>query len=246
MSCCSSQRDPTVALSIKLQGSRISHAEIECGRPHSFMILHPDSGQCLFLVAEDHEEFLKWFSEATKCGKHVVTDNSSEKSTSSSLFYAIPTDVSDMKLSYRNLVSEDDSSNISETSSTASFKTNFDQLQHGGFLLKASHSGKWKQRFCLVKDGFFHIQRSSTDKVPIVSLSLHSCSLELICVTQSSQYPCQFRLNPSKSGKCHILAALTEADMYCWLSALRKTTSEKMSTLGKGGDEGTSGNAVCP
>lgn len=244
LSCCISQRDPTLALSIQLPGSRISYADAECGRPHSFKISHPESGQCLFLVAEDSEEFFKWFSDVTRGGRQLVSDDSSTNPSPTVSHYSIPMDVGDMKLSCRSLLSEDDTSSISETSSMASFQSNYDRLQHSGILLKASHTGKWKQRHCVVKDGFLHIHRSSTDKVPIVSLSLHSCSLELISITQSCQYPCQFKLNPSKSGKCHTFAALTESDMYSWISALRKASCEKMPAFGKSGNEGASGNSV--
>lgn len=241
LSCYISQRDLTLTLSIQLQGSRVSYAETECFRPHSFKVLHPESGQCLFLAAEDNEEFFKWFSEVTRGGKQVVADESSGTFIS---FYEIPTDSRDIQFAHRSILSEDDSGSISESSSTTSFQPNCDGLQHSGILLKASHTGKWKQRYCLVKDGCLHIYRSSAEKVPIISLSLNSCSLELISISQSCQYPCQFKLNPARSVKCHTFAALTESDMYGWISALRKASFD-ISTLGKSGDEGTPGNSVC-
>ena len=239
LSCYISQHDLTLTLSMQLQGSRISSCETECHRPYSFKMSHPESGQCLFVAAEDSANFVKWFSEVSKGGRQIVSD--------SDMFYEIPTDVSDMKLAPTRIVSEDDnSSSFSGSSNTiASLQSNLDGVQQSGILMKASHTGKWKQRYCLVKDGFLYIQHSSSDAVPIVSLPLYSCSLELISIAQSCQFPCQFKLNPAKSGKCHTFAALTESDMYSWISALRKASCEKVESSKRSGDEGTAGNTVC-
>ena len=243
MSCYISQRDLTLTLSIDLHGSRISYADAECLRPHSFKIFHPDSGQSLFLAAEDNNEFVRWFSEVTKKGREVISDDCSTNTGPFASFFELPMKVEHVTIEKQS-ISEDDSS-VSETSSMASLvPLSTDRPHHRGVLMKASHTGKWKKRCCLVDDGILHISRSFNDKVPIITLPLQSCSLELLSVSSNSQYSCQFKLKSYKSEKSHTFAALNEPEMYSWIGAIRKASCEKAIVSERSEDDNGHGNLV--
>lgn len=218
ISCYISQRDLTLTLSIQLQGSRVAESELECQRKHSFKVLHVESGQCLYFAADKHEEFLRWFSEITRSGHQVVSDDASSPFVS---FYAIPKYFDEMQSKRLSVVSEGASSNISDGSTTASGLPIQTSIFYRGQLLKASHTGKWKQRYCVVNDGNMNIFHSALEKSSITSLPLHGISLELISTSRSSKYEYQFKLNPTGVGKCHTFAAPSETEMYAWVSALR-------------------------
>lgn len=230
VSCYISQRDLTLALSIQLLGSRIMDAGVECQRKHSFSILHTESGQHLYFAADNYEEFYQWFSEITRGGQHVLSDDSSDSPFLS--YYSIPKEIQVKRLS---VVSEgDSSSNISESSTVASGSAD-QSLSVGAFyrgdILKSSHTGKWKQRYCIVKNGFLNIFHYSSEKSPITSIPLYGCSLELISVSSSSQHKFQFKLNPATGDKSHTFAASSETEMYTWISALRDASLEVTSSV---------------
>ncbi len=226
ISCYISQRDLTLTLSIQLPGSRVAEAEIECHRKHSFKVLHVESGQCLYFAAEDHEEFFRWFSEVTKFGEQIVSDDSTTVVGPFTTYYAIPKDCHVIHHNRLSVVSEGGSSNVSESSvvnteqpSTSTF--------YRGELRKASHTGKWKKRYCVVQDGHLNIYHNSEEKSSITSISLSGCSLELVGAAQTSQYKYLFKLNPIESGKSHTFAAPSETELYAWVSALRDTICER-------------------
>ena len=208
--CYISQRDLTLTLSIQLKGSRVTEAEIECQRMHSFKILHVESGQCLYFAADSHEDFFQWFSEITKKGHQVASDDLFGPS------YAIPNDREVLKR--LSVVSEGGSSNVSDSSSTSLPPT---AMYYRGILMKSSHTGKWKQRYCVASDGCMNVYHSSADKVPITSIPLYGVSLELISTPRNTNNEYQFKLNPAGVGKYHTFSAPSETEMYAWVSALR-------------------------
>ena len=220
ISCYISQRDLTLTLSIQLQGARVSDSELECQRKHSFKILHVDSGQCLYFAADNNDEFLQWFSEITKKGHQVSADDHFGPS------YVIPSDPELLKR--LSVVSEGGSSNVSDGSSTSlpqPCTNSSNTVFYRGMLLKSSHTGKWKQRYCVATDGCMSIFHSSTEKLPITSIPLHGISLELISTSRNSRNEFQFKLNPIGAGKCHTFAAPSETEMYAWISGLRDASS---------------------
>ena len=231
LSCYISQRDLTLTLSIDLHGSRISYANGECHRPHSFKIFHPDSGQCLFLAAEDNSDLNKWFSEITKDGREMIPDDSMDSGPFMSV-YELPK-VSAVR-------KQSTSSGTPDVAPLAASK----QPLYKGVLMKATHTGKWKKRCCQVEDGVLHVSRSFMDKVPIITLPLESCSLELLSVSSNVQYSCQFKLKPSKSDKTHTFATTNESDLYGWIGAIRKASCEQPISLDKRDDGKGNGNSV--
>lgn len=230
IACCISQRDLTLALSIQLQGSRVAESDLECQRKHSFKVLHVESGQCLYFAADNQEDFFQWFSEITKYGHQVLSEDSD---TFGSLrhFYFIPKDADGVHFKRLSVVSEGGSSNFSEGSTNALSDATL--VFYRGELLKASHTGKWKQRYCVVNGGFLNLFRSSKENSPIVSITLRGISLELISTSQSSKNEYQFKLNPSNDGKSHTFAAPSETEMYAWISALRDASCVPLSSTGE-------------
>lgn len=211
--CYISQRDLTLTLSIQLKGSRVAEAEMECRRKYSFKVLHVESGQCLYFAADSHEEFLQWFSEITKKGHQVFSDDLFGSS------YAIPGDREELKR--LSVVSEGGSSNVSDSSSTSFPQTSYNTVFYRGVLMKSSHTGRWKQRYCVATDGCMIVYHSSAEKVPITSIPLRGVSLELISTPRNSSNEYQFKLNSTGAGKCHTFSAPSETEMYAWVSALR-------------------------
>lgn len=220
ISCYISQRDLTLTLSIQLQGSKVAESEIECQRKHSFKILHVESGQCLFFAADSHEDFFRWFSEITKNGHHVISDDSSSAFGPFLSYYSIPKDSNELSFKRLSVVSEGGSSNVSDSSGTIVPHSTGNSVFYRGQLLKASHTGKWKQRYCVVSDGFMSMFHSSLEKSPITSIPLQGISLELT-TTHDSKNEYQFKINPSGAAKCYMFAAPNETEMYAWISALR-------------------------
>lgn len=234
IACYISQRDLTLALSIQLQGSRVAESELECQRKHSFKVLHVESGQCLYFAADNHEEFFRWFSEITRYGHQVICDDSDSTFGQSVHFYFIPKGAGGVHFKRLSVVSEGGSSNFSEGSTTALTKSSAaTSIFYRGDLLKASHTGKWKQRYCVVNGGFLSVFRTSKENSPIIAIPLHGISLELISTLQSAQNEYQFKLNPSSDGKSHTFAAPCETEMYAWVSALRDASCIQVSALGE-------------
>ncbi len=216
LSCYIGEHDGTLTLSIDLHGSKISHADGECLRMNSLKVLHSDSGQCIYLAAEKSTDFVKWFSEITKNGREVLSDNSSLVSGPFVSVYELP---SDEKCKYTSHTSKGESPSIKHSSA---------KLLHSGVLMKGSHTGKWKKRCCSVGENVLHISKSFSDKVPIITLPLESCSLELLSISSSNKYSCQFKLKPYKSDKTHTFACESESDLYVWIDAIRKASCAKL------------------
>ena len=225
ISCYISQRDLTLTLSVQLQGSKIAESEFECQRKNSFKVLHVESKQCLYFAADNHEEFFRWFREITKCGHQVVSDHSDAIFGPCMHYYSIPKNASDVKMKRLSVVSEGSSSNFSEGKPS-------NTIFYRGDLLKSSHTGKWKQRYCIVNDGLLNIYHSSKETSPIISISLQGVSLELISTSRSSKNEYQFRLNPTNDGKSHTFAAPSETEMYAWISALRDASCNQLTSVG--------------
>ena len=227
---------------------RVAEAEFECHRKHSFKVLHVESGQCLYFAADDHEEFFRWFAEVTKGGEQVLCNDSATVAGSFVAYnFNSKDDNSTMKFRRLSVLSEGGSSNASEgstVSSSQSHATVSNGIFYRGELMKASHTGKWKQRYCVVKDGFLSIYHSSVEKSPITSITLYGCSLELVSTAHNSPNEYQFKLNPAEVGKSHTFAAPSETEMYAWVSALRDATCVKPVSLGEekknGGDSSVS------
>lgn len=213
----------------------MAESEMECQRKHSIKVLHMESGQCLYFAADNHEDFFRWFSEITTYGHQVVSDDSDTTFGPFVQFYFIPKDAGGVTFRRLSVVSEGGSSNFSEGSATALTKSS--SILYRGELLKASHTGKWKQRYCVINGSFLSIFHSSTESSPIISLPLCGISLELINTTQSSKDEYQFKLNPNNGGKSHTFSAPSETEMYAWVSALRDGSCIPMSSVGEKNSE---------
>ena len=208
----------------------MAEAELECQRRYSFKVFHVESGQCLYFAADDHSEFFRWFSQITQGGEQVVSDDS----TGPFLTYYVVAKDGFTQSRRLSILSEGGSSNVSEGSTTTlpvRPPGNLNGALYRGELMKSSHTGKWKRRYCIVKDGYLNVYRSSTDKSPVTSITLHGCSLELVSTLRGSQNEFQFKLNPTDAGKCHTFAAPSETEMYTWVSALRDASYCKPSSV---------------
>ena len=232
MSCYISRRDFTLALSIPLKGSRINEAALECKREHSFKVWHIESGQCLFFAAENANELKKWFDHVTQGAEHTIPDNISVGSSSAPFvgFFYIPDDkkMADHSNSASHLnelaVRVDDRPAITVQCPSPS------SVFYRGALKKQAHTGKWKDRFCIIRTGSLCLFHNTSEKNPIASIALHGCSLELISVPPGSEHQYIFKLNPGAEGgssKSHTFAAPNETEMFAWVSALRDSSHEK-------------------
>ena len=213
ISCYISQRDLTLTLSVSLQGSKVAESEPECQRKNSFKVFHIESRQYLYFAADSLDEFSRWFQEITKYGQ-VASDSAVGPCMQ---YYYIPKNV-EMK-----------GGTFKFTKGKPS-NSNFDQ----GYLLKSSHTGKWKQRYCFVNDGLLNINHPFKENSFIISIPLHGVSLELISTLHSSKNKYQFRLNPARlsDGKSHIFAAPSEIEMYAWINALRAASCIPLTSIG--------------
>ena len=232
ISCYISRRDFTLALSIPLKGSRITEATLECKRDHSFKVWHIESGQCLFFAAENGDELLKWFNHITKGAEHTIPDNVSVGSNSGPFvgFFYVPDN--------KQVV---DHTNSSSRLNELAVNVADDQTQpaimvhapspasvfYRGKLKKLAHTGKWKDRYCIIKNGHLNIYHSATERSPITSIALQGCSLELSSVPVGSEHQFLFKLNPQGGSKSHTFAAPNETEMFAWVSALRDSSQEK-------------------
>ena len=232
ISCYISRRDFTLALSIPLKGSRINEATLECKRDHSFKVWHIESGQCLFFAAENGDELLKWFNHVTQGAEHTIPDNVSVDSNSGPFvgFFYVPDD--------KQVV---DHTNSASRLNELAVNVADDQTQpaimvqapspasvfYRGKLKKQAHTGKWKDRYCVIKSGHLNIYHSASEKSPITSIALQGCSLELLSVPVGSEHQFLFKLNPQGGSKSHTFAAPNETEMFAWVSALRDSSQEK-------------------
>ena len=232
ISCYISRRDFTLALSIPLKGSRITEATLECKRDNSFKVWHIESGQCLFFAAENGGELQKWFSHVTHGAEHTIPDNVSVGSNSGPFvgFFYVPDD--------KQIV--DHSNSVSRLNELA---VNVDNqapqpaitvqapspasVFYRGELKKLAHTGKWKDRYCVIKNGHLNIFHSSSEKSPITSIALQGCSLELSSIPPGCEHQFLFKLNPQGDSKSHTFAAPNETEMFAWVSALRDSSQEK-------------------
>lgn len=232
ISCYISRRDFTLALSIPLKGSRITESALECKREHSFKVWHIESGQCLFFAAENGNELQKWLSHVTHGAEHTIPDNVSVGSNSGPFvgFFYIPDDkqVADHSnsTSRLNAVSVG-GEGIGDQPAIMVQSPSPKSVFYRGELKKQAHTGKWKNRYCIIRDGSLHIYHTSSEKSPITSISLRGCSLELISVPANSEHLYLFKLNPESSQKSHTFAAPNETEMYAWVSALRDSSIER-------------------
>ena len=231
ISCYISRKDVTLALSIPLKGSRITEATLESKRDHSFKVWHIESGQCLFFAAENATELQKWFDHVTHGAEHTIPDNVSVGSNSGPFvgFFYIPGDkkMSDHSTSASRLneltveFDKDSGPAITVQCPTPS------GVFYRGELKKLASTGKWKDRYCLVKSGSLNIYHNTTEKTPITSIGLQGCSLELISIPSSSEHQFIFKLNPTGGSKSHTFAAPNETEMFAWVSALRDSAHER-------------------
>lgn len=220
ISCYISQRDLTLTLAIPLQGSRISEAAFECKREHSFKVWHLESGQCLYFAADNYEEVQLWFTMVTKGAQNVLADDNTPATPFvATVFETLPTDLPSRQLSHSSEVSVTD---LENSSTNAHSDAAFD-----GQLMKFSHNGKWKNRYCVVKQATLVVYRTSSDTDPVMSFPLPGCSLELVPEKESQQFV--FTLHPWSSSKTHTFAAATDAAMFQWISVLRECLQQKPS-----------------
>ena len=232
ISCFISQRDLTLALSIQLKGSRIAEAAPECHREFSFKVLHLESGQCLYFAADDVSEFQRWFTEIVKGAEQTILEDS--EITGPFVGYYYHPKESNLKHHSSNptlaTITQTEGGDIFSNGGGSSAHQPIpgsNSVFYRGKLKKSSHTGKWKDRYCVIKTGGLYIYRNVSEKVPITSIPLYGCSIELVSVPRDSQYQYLFKLNPTSAGKSHTFAAPNETEMYAWASALRDTSSEK-------------------
>lgn len=222
ISCYISKNDLTLTLSIQLRGSRVAEAIQECRRDYSFKIWHLESGQCLFFAADDNIEYGSWFKEVTKGAEYVVPlDAGISNSPLSAPFYHFAKDVSDSSPSQRSsrssIASLPEIDNASLENATTS-NSGSAILQRGN--LKKLSQNKWKDRYCLIRDGMLHIYNTSTEKSLLSSVPLQGCRVELVNVPNEEVHRFTFRVAAS-SGKSHMFSASSEQEMYTWAITLQ-------------------------
>ena len=252
VNCYINQTDLTLTMSISLIGSQISESSAEASRPHSFKVWHMETGQCIFFAADNGLEFHKWFT--------VVTQNAEKILAGQQVVYFIVPG-SDLKVKsfhvrqrsnslptspIEKVPVEDSGSVASGNTGHSSSDTPVGGTFYRGQLKKASnsHSGKWKERYCVVKDGQLSLYHHPGDKSAITSIELSGCSIELINVPRSSAQKLVFKLHPSAGEKTHTFAAPSETEMYAWVSAIRdssyETHTRSQTELSTGGSNSSS------
>ena len=228
ISCFISQKDQTLTLSIQLRGSRVAEASYECRREHAFKVWHLESGQCLYFAADDGDEYKKWLREITKGAEYIVSSDDLPTPLPTPFFYfpketsATPTgdQASPSLVSSRSSnISEGDNVSVG-SSTTGRSSASQGSIHHKGDLKKLSQSGKWKDRYCLIKECTLHIYHNSSEKTPLTALPLQSCSIELLNMPHEQALQYVFRVIPV-SGKSQSFAASSEQDMYSWITAVR-------------------------
>lgn len=231
ISCYISKNDLTLTLSIQLRGSRVADAIHECRRDFSFKIWHLESGQCLFFAADDSIEYGSWFKEVTKGAEYVVPlDAGISNSPLSAPFYHYTKDVSDSSPSQRS--SRSSIASLPEIDSAAfdnaaSSNSGSAIVQRGN--LKKLSQNKWKDRYCLIKDGMLHIYNTSTEKSLLSSVPLQGCRVELVNVPNEEVHCFTFRVAVS-SGKSHMFSASSEQEMYAWAITLQDSSHNSLES----------------
>lgn len=232
IACYISQRDLTLTLSILLRGSRISEASHECRRENSFMVWHMESGQCLFFAADDVQEFSKWFREVTRGAEQIIVEDPFTHIPVPCYFFPKDAATSHSQDSSRSSVvsagASDDNVSIS-SSNTGRSSSSQALIFHQGELKKQSQGGKWKDRYCFIKDCILFVYSSSTDKTPITAATLQGCSVELVDMPPDEVQRYAFRIVPT-SGKSHTFAATSEQEMFTWVSALKDCSHARPPT----------------
>ena len=221
VSCYISQRDITLTLMIPLLGSRVSEASVECQRQYSFKVWHLESGQCLFFAADHQEDFDRWFNMVIK-GAECVLDESATVPVVA-FFYFSKSGVSSQGRPspvQGSLPEEEDNSSVGSSQTEKSSGSQSSGLQHSGDLKKLSQSGKWKDRFVLIRDCTLYVYGSSANKSPSFSIPLQGCSLELVGERRGQVQPFSFRV-VALAGKPHTFAAANESEMFGWVTAVR-------------------------
>ena len=231
ISCYVGRKDFTLALSIPLKGSRITEATLECKRDNSFKVWHIESGQCLFFAAESSAELQKWYNHVTQGAEHSIPDNVSVGSNSGPFvgFFYVPDDKK--PADHSNSASRLNDLSIQLDGQLGPAITvqcpTPSSVSYRGALKKQAHTGKWKDRYCVIRNGNLNIFHNSTEKSPITSIALQGCSLELISVPPGSEHQYIYKLNPASGSKSHTFAAPNETEMFAWVSALRDSAHER-------------------
>lgn len=237
VNCYINQTDLTLTMSVTLPGSQISEATSrESGRSHCFKVWHMETGQCIFFAAENEREFAQWFTVMTQNADQLPTP---QQAGAKVVFFVVPGLILKVKSFHIRQRSNslpasplDDGPGL-DTGSTASINNgssdNTITTFYRGHLKKASSSGKWKERYCVVKDGQLSLYHNQGDKAAITSIDLAGCSIELVSVPRSSAYKLVFKVKLSGSDKTHTFAAPSETEMYAWISALRDSSCESRS-----------------
>ncbi len=241
INCFINQTDLTLTMSVILPGSQISEASAaESSRLHCFKVWHMETGQCIFFAADNEREFTQWFTVVTQNADQLPTP---QQAGAKVVFFVMPGSILKVKSFHVRQRSNSlpasplDEGPGRDTGSTASINTGQGSSDtpvstfYRGHLKKASnsHSGKWKERYCVVKDGQLSLYHNQGDKSAITSLDLAGCSIELVSVPRSSAYKLVFKLNLLNSDKTHMFAAPSETEMYAWISALRDSSCESRS-----------------
>lgn len=241
--CYISQQDHTLTLSIQLEGSRIAKASYECRREHTFKVWHVESGQCLYFAADSRNEFEKWLQEITKGAELIVPEGAPSHFAVAFYYHHKDTASGDTpspsqassRLSNLSLTpSPEDGGDISMSSGpTGESQSQYSTYQRGN-LKKLSQSGKWKDRYCLVKDSTLYVYHSSSETSPMTAITLVGCSVELLNTTADETQEYSFQI-VSASGKVHTLATSSELELSAWVSKLQdccrsKHTHEDLSS----------------
>lgn len=239
INCYINQRDLTLTMSVSLPGSQIAHASSECARPHSFKVWHMETGQCIYFLADDVIEFQKWFTQITTNAEKIETPPQQPGFPGKAVYFVLPggegailkapmmrTRSNSLPVSPADLgdnVSVGSSNTGQGSNDTATPLSAF----YRGQLKKASHTGKWKDRYCVVKDGHLSVFHTPSEKSPIISIELFGCSIELVNIPPQNAQRFVFKLKLDSVEKMHTFAAPSETEMYAWVSALRDSSYEK-------------------
>lgn len=236
INCFTSQSDQTLTMSVSLLGSQICEASAECGRPNCFKVWHMETGQCIYFLADDTPEFQKWFTQITTNADRIDNPPTQPGLPGKSVFFVhanveLHASLARPRSNTLPLRPHEHGDNVSvESSNTGQGSSDIPTpltAFYRGHLKKASHTGKWKDRYCVVKDGILSILHSPSDKAPIIAIETFGSSIELVNVPPQNTQRFVFKLKLESSEKTHTFAALSETEMFAWVSALRDSSYEK-------------------
>ena len=230
--CYISQQDHTLTLSIQLEGSRIAKASYECRREHTFKVWHVESGQCLYFAADSRNEFEKWLKEITKGAELIIPEGAPSHFAVAFYYHHKDTASGDnpspsqasSRSSNMSLTPSPEDGDVSLSSGATGESQ--DSIYQRGDLKKLSQSGKWKDRYCLVKDSTLYVYHSSSEKTPVTAITLTGCSVELLNTTAEETQRYSFQI-VSASGKVHTLATTSELELSAWVSKLQDCCRSK-------------------